>query len=358
MEDLVNGNPWKGRRVLVTGHTGFKGAWLCHWLLAQSAEVAGYALAPDTDPSLFRLLGLEQRLRHVEADVRDHARLAAEISAFRPEAVLHLAAQPLVRRSYREPRLTWETNVLGTVNLLEAVRVSDSVRACVVVTSDKCYENRERMQGYREEDALGGHDPYSASKGAAEIAVASWRRSYPGQARIASARAGNVIGGGDWSEDRLVSDFVRSLQAGRPIQLRNPQAVRPWQHVLEPLAGYLQLAWRLLQDDGGEVAEAWNFGPTTEGDAVSVAMLARLLVGAWGARSIEVNEHPQDRHEAGLLQLDCSKARLRLGWHGRWDIAETARRTAIWYRDLAAGASAQDLCNADLSAYLAVRPAR
>ena len=343
---------WAGRRVLVTGHTGFKGSWLSHWLLAEGAEVAGYALAPDTTPALFNLLGLASRLRYIEADVRDAGRLATEVATFRPEVVLHLAAQPLVRKSYREPRQTWETNVLGTVNLLEAVRACDSVRACIVVTSDKCYENREWLWGYREDEAMGGHDPYSSSKGAAELAVASWRRSFPGGVRLASARAGNVIGGGDWSADRIVTDFVLAIQAGQPLRLRNPNATRPWQHVLEPLSGYLTLADRLLGADGDRFAEAWNLGPS-DASVTTVAELARRLVAAWGSGSVEIPTNPQQPHEAGLLKLDPSKAAARLGWRGRWDVAETAARTARWYRDLAAGAAARALVDADLAAFLA-----
>lgn len=340
----------RDRRVLVTGHTGFKGAWLSHWLLDEGAVVAGYALAPDTEPSLFRLLGLADRLHHVEADIRDADRVVAEVTAFRPDLVLHLAAQPLVRRSYREPRLTWETNVLGTVNVLEAVRRCPSVQACVVVTSDKCYENREWVWGYREDEPMGGHDPYSASKGAAELAVASWRRSFPGGARIASARAGNVIGGGDWSADRIVTDFVRAILADRPLELRNPHATRPWQHVLEPLSGYLRLAERLCQPDGERYAEAWNFGPADE-SVTTVATLAGHLVASWGRGSVVVAPQTAQPHEAGLLKLDCAKAAARLAWRGRWTVAETARRTAHWYRDQAAGADARSLVQTDLDAF-------
>jgi len=354
MEGLVSrSSVWSGRRVLVTGHTGFKGSWLCHWLLAEGAKVSGYALAPDTDPSLFHLLDLAQRMRHCEADIRDAAKVAAVISQASPEVVLHLAAQPLVRRSYRQPRETWETNVLGTVNVLEAVRSTPSVRACVVVTSDKCYENREWVWGYRENEPMGGHDPYSSSKGAAELAVASWRRSFPGGARIASARAGNVIGGGDWSEDRIVTDFVKAILTDQPLRLRSPKATRPWQHVLEPLSGYLRLADRLCHPDGDNFAEAWNFGPREE-SVTTVETLARALTMSWGRGTVESGEQAAQVHEAGLLRLDCTKAATRLDWRGRWEVAETARRTALWYRDFAAGADARTLVDADLAAYLAM----
>lgn len=350
---VITESIWKGRRVLVTGHTGFKGSWLCHWLLAEGAQVIGYALAPDTQPSLFRLLGLAERMQHHEADVRDAARLASVVMQSSPDVVLHLAAQPLVRRSYREPRETWETNVLGTVNLLESVRACPAVRACVVVTSDKCYENREWIWGYRENEAMGGHDPYSSSKGAAELAVASWRRSYPGGARLASARAGNVIGGGDWSEDRIVTDFVKAILQGQPLRLRNPRATRPWQHVLEPIAGYLRLADRLMQDDGDAFAEAWNFGPL-ETSVTTVETLARALTDAWGKGTVETDGTLHQVHEAGLLKLDCTKAATRLGWCGKWDVQETARRTACWYREWAAGGNARRLVDADLAAYRSV----
>ncbi len=359
MENVVSGNGicggfWRGRRVFVTGHTGFKGSWLCHWLLAEGAEVSGYALAPVTTPALFDLLGLATRMRHTVGDVRDHQAVLAAVSAARPEVVLHLAAQPLVRLSYREPRATWETNVLGTVNVLDAVRANGEVRACVVVSSDKCYENREWLWGYREDEAMGGHDPYSSSKGATELAVTSWRRSFFADSagcRVASARAGNVIGGGDWSADRIVTDFVLAIQAGRPLRLRHPQATRPWQHVLEPLSGYLNLAWRLCQEDGQRFAEGWNFGPA-DTSVTTVENLARQLVAAYGSGTVEIAADSPQVHEAGLLKLDCSKAAARLGWRGVWDVAETARRTAAWYREQQAGRSAVAMVDADLLAYV------
>jgi len=346
---------WSGRRVLVTGHTGFKGSWLSHWLLSEGAVVAGYALAPDTEPSLFNLLGLAGRMTHQIGDVRDATLLAKTVADFRPEVVLHLAAQPLVRRSYAEPRLTWETNVGGTVNLLEAVRACPSVRSCVVVTTDKCYENREWVWGYREDEAMGGHDPYSSSKGAAELAVASWRRSFlhgASACRLASARAGNVIGGGDWSADRIVTDFVLAIRAGQPVRLRNPHATRPWQHVLEPLSGYLHLAWKLAGDHGEDFAQAWNFGPA-DASVTTVENLARQLVAAWGAGAVEIDQSPKQLHEATLLKLDCSKAAQRLGWHGSWDVATTAERTALWYRAHYNGTAARALVDADLAAFRA-----
>lgn len=343
---------WRGRRVLVTGHTGFKGSWLCQWLLGDGAEVAGFALPPATSPNLFDALGLARRMRHRTGDIRDADAIRAWIDEVRPEVVLHLAAQPLVRRSYREPVETWGTNVMGSAHLLEAVRSCPSVRACVIVTSDKCYENREDGRGLREDDAMGGHDPYSASKGATELLVSSWRRSFPDFPPLASARAGNVIGGGDWNADRLVTDLVGALGADRPLRLRNPDAIRPWQHVLEPLSGYLLLARHLLRNDGRGWAEGWNFGPCADG-ALTVGELARRLVDAWGEGSIVVERSPGDPHEAGVLRLDCAKSAARLGWRPRWDVAETVRRTAAWYAGFARGAAAPDLCQADLDAYRA-----
>ena len=346
------GGVFAGRRVLVTGHTGFKGSWLCEWLLDLGAEVHGFALAPDTSPNLFSLLQLETRLAsHRVLDIRDAVEVTRAVAAIRPEIVLHLAAQPLVRLSYREPAATWATNVQGTVHLLEALRAVGSTRACVVVTSDKCYENREQPEGYRETDAMGGHDPYSSSKGAAELAVASWRRSFfhdPQGMRLASGRAGNVIGGGDWAADRIVVDFIAAIAAGRTLTLRNPGATRPWQHVLEPLSGYLWLATRLMADDGQGFAEGWNFGPA-DTSVTTVAELARELVAAWGEGRVEATGQSGQPHEAGLLTLDVAKAHLRLGWRGLWDVRRTVQETVGWYRDEhrgsadAAGRTAQQI---------------
>ena len=343
---------FSGRRVLVTGHTGFKGSWLCEWLLSLGADVTGIALAPATTPALFNLLGLSQRIRHHVTDVRDIAAISAIFGAVQPEVVFHLAAQPLVRLSYREPRETWEVNVGGTVNVLEAVRASESVRACVVVTSDKCYDNREWPWGYRESDPMGGHDPYSSSKGAAELAVASWRKSFLAQSgcRLASARAGNVIGGGDWAADRIVVDFVTAVAAGRTLSLRNPQATRPWQHVLEPLSGYLDLAARLFGDGGETFADSWNFGPA-EASVVTVGELARYLVQAWGSGTIEDVSRPGQLHEAGSLKLDCSKARSRLGWHGIWDVPQTVAATVEWYRQHHQGRNIDAITREQISTY-------
>ena len=334
------GGAYAGRRVLVTGDTGFKGSWLCCWLSDLGASVAGYALAPPTTPSLFELIGLGGEVAHVAGDVRDLAALSTAVAAYRPEIVFHLAAQPLVRPSYGDPRGTFETNVMGVVNLLEAVRVCSSVRVVVNVTSDKCYENRETSHAYGETDALGGYDPYSASKGGSELVTAAYRRSFfgPGSAVcLATARAGNVIGGGDWAADRLVPDCVRALVAGREIVVRRPSAVRPWQHVLESLSGYLWLGARLL-GDGHRRDGAWNFGP--DAVAVSVAEVVGELIAAYGSGSWRAVEPVDDQlHEAGLLLLDCTKSRDELGWTGVWDVTTAVRRTAAWYRTWAAGAA-------------------
>jgi CDP-glucose 4,6-dehydratase len=348
-------NSYRNRRVLVTGHTGFKGAWLTRWLQELGADVTGLSLAPDTSPNLFSLLNLTKHIRHHEADIRDATSIRNIVAECRPEIVLHLAAQPLVRLSYREPKATWDTNVGGTVNLLEAIRSIGGVRACVVVTSDKCYENREQIWGYREGDAMGGHDPYSASKGATELAVTSWRRSFfhdSAGCQLASARAGNVIGGGDWSVDRIVVDFVKAITASQPLVLRNPNATRPWQHVLEPLSGYLDLASRLYQADGHRFADGWNFGPADD-SVVTVGELAKRLVAAWGQGHVDVAGNTGHPHEAGLLTLDCRKARTVLGWHGIWAVDETVNRTVSWYRSQHHGHDAESLTLADIHSYTA-----
>lgn len=344
---------FKGRRVLVTGHTGFKGSWLTRWLLDLGAEVTGLALAPETDPNLFGLLGLEGAIRHHLLDIRDAEGVRRVVAEARPEVVLHLAAQPLVRLSYAEPKATWDVNVGGTVNLLEALRAEGSARACVVVTSDKCYENREQLWGYRETDAMGGHDPYSSSKGAVELAVASWRRSFfqdPAGLRLASGRAGNVIGGGDWAADRIVVDFVKAITADRPVCLRNPHATRPWQHVLEPLSGYLWLAARLLEGDGQTLAHGWNFGPRDE-SIVTVETLARGLVAAWGRGEVQVVSRPDQPHEAGLLRLDCTLAQARLAWHGVWDFSQTVAQTVAWYKAHHEGGGMEALTSRQIKTY-------
>lgn len=351
------GGAYNGRRVLLTGQTGFKGAWLAHWLLSLGAEVRGFALAPQADQPLHDWLGLGGRFRSQFGDVRDRDTLRAAVRDFKPEIVLHLAAQPLVRLSYAQPIETIAINVLGTAHLLEAVRAEAPSAAVVVVTSDKCYENRERPEGYREDEPMGGHDPYSASKGMTELLVSSWRRSYypaHGEGAIASGRAGNVIGGGDFSADRIIPDCVRALEAGQPAVIRNRHATRPWQHVLEPLAGYLWLGACLRQPElapqSARLREGFNFGPRGE-SARPVGALVDAFLGEWPGRQ-EDRTNPAAPHEAGLLHLDVTKAADVLGWRPVWDFAATLRITASWYRDRHAGAAPSELCNRDLSAYL------
>jgi CDP-glucose 4,6-dehydratase len=335
---MISREFWQDRPVFVTGHTGFKGGWLATWLLDLGARVTGYGLTPHTEPSYFARCGLAERVTTHFADVRDAGALQAALTAAQPRVVFHLAAQPIVRLSYRAPLETISINVLGTSTLLEAIRHTPSVEAVVVVTSDKCYENLERPEGYREDDPLGGHDPYSASKAAAELIAAAYRRSFfaergPG---VATVRAGNVIGGGDWAADRLVPDAMRALVAGEPIRVRNPAAVRPWEHVLEPLGGYLRLAERLA--GSGTFAGAWNFGPH-DADAVSVGVLADLIVGQWPGSRWESKPEGDAPHEAGLLRLDWRKAGTRLGWHPGLTLKEAVALTVRWYR-AAAGPTA------------------
>lgn len=329
---------WRSRRVFLTGHTGFKGSWLSLWLLSMGAEVQGYALAPSTSPGLYQALGLSDLMHSTIADVRDAESLERAMRAFRPEVVIHMAAQPLVRYSYVNPIETYATNVMGTVHLLNAVRQTPEVRAVVNVTSDKCYENREWLWPYREDEAMGGHDPYSSSKGCAELVTSAYRRSYfhpeayahHGVA-IASGRAGNVIGGGDWATDRIVPDIVRAFTAGKAVTIRNPEAVRPWQHVLEPLSGYLTLAERLVNDgpvfDGG-----WNFGPS-ESDSQPVRYVVSEMTRLWGGDARWECPATEGVHEAQLLNLDSSKARVKLGWRPRWTLDEALEHTMSWYRE-------------------------
>src|SRR6266446_3873476 len=327
---MVRREFWRDRSVFVTGHTGFKGGWLATWLVDLGARVVGYGLSPDTTPSYFVRCGLAERVTSHVADVTDLAALEAAVAAARPSVVFHLAAQSLVRRSYAAPVGTFATNVLGTVHVLEAVRRTPSVEAVVVVTSDKCYENRERPQGYHEDEPLGGHDPYSASKAAAELVAAAYRRSFFARGpRLATARAGNVIGGGDWAEDRLVPDLVRAQAVGTSLALRSPDATRPWQHVLECLHGYLQLGARLVEGKR-EFASAWNFGPAPE-DNRTVAMVLEGLRAHWPDLRWH-NGKVDTLHEAQLLYLDSSKARNSLGWRPVWSLNETLVATATWYR--------------------------
>ncbi|WP_346344746.1 CDP-glucose 4,6-dehydratase [Sphingomonas sp. dw_22] len=344
---------WEGRRVLITGHTGFKGSWLSLWLHALGAEVTGFALAPPTRPSLFEQARIGDLITHVEGDVRDAAAVRAVVEATRPEAIFHLAAQPLVRASYDDPVGTYATNVMGTAHVLEAARQVPGVGAVVCVTSDKCYENREWVWPYRESDPMGGHDPYSSSKGAAELVIAAWRRSFFSEAGplVASVRAGNVIGGGDWAEDRLIPDLVRAFEAGAAPLIRSPDAVRPWQHVLEALGGYLMIAERLLEGDS-RFAEGWNFGPSDE-DARPVSWIVERMRAAWGeGASNSLPDTGPRPHEAGLLRLDCSKARAALGWQPALRLEQALERVVAWHRAVAAGKDARRVTLAQIADYI------
>ena len=343
---------WSGRRVLVTGHTGFKGSWLSLWLQSMGAEVAGLSLDVPTEPSLFGALGPADGMRDERGDVRDHERLAALVADHRPEVVLHMAAQPLVRLSFEDPRTTYETNVMGTVNVLEAVRRAGGVRVAIVVTSDKCYDNREWEWGYRENEPMGGHDPYSNSKGCAELVTDAYRRSFfsgeQSETRVASARAGNVIGGGDWAADRIIPDLMRAALSGEAVRVRNPEAIRPWQHVLCPLSGYLVLAQALWQDPG--LATGWNFGPAEE-EARPVGWIVGRVQELWGGgleSRVDPGPHP---HEAHYLKLDSSRARMRLGWRPRWELGRALEATVEWFRAFERGAAMREITLEQISAY-------
>jgi CDP-glucose 4,6-dehydratase len=352
MEDVaMNSAFWKGRRVFVTGHTGFKGSWLCLWLQSAGAQVHGFATEPPTQPNLFTEAAVERGLAsHTLADVRDASALSAALCRAAPELVLHLAAQPLVRRSYSEPVETYAVNVMGTVHLLEAVRACKSVRAVVNVTTDKCYENREWVWGYRENEALGGHDPYSSSKACSELVTAAYRTSYLDKAGVslASARAGNVIGGGDWAADRLLPDFFRAVDAGQRVDIRHPEATRPWQHVLEPLAGYLRLAERLAEG-GQRFASAWNFGPSDDG-ARSVRWILDYLCSRMPGAAWQHLDGPQV-HEAAMLRLDSSRADAELGWAPRWTLPQALDATLAWHQAWRQGQDMREVCLQQIAAY-------
>lgn len=352
----VNPAFWKGRRVLLTGHTGFKGGWLSLWLHSMGAQLTGYALAPPTKPSLFDVAGIDKGMTSIIGDIRDLEHLRKAFAEQQPEIVIHMAAQPLVRYSYVEPVETYSTNVMGTVNLLEAVRGTGSVKAVVNVTSDKCYENREWAWGYRENEAMGGHDPYSNSKGCAELVTAAYRNSYFHPEKytehgvaLASGRAGNVIGGGDWANDRLIPDIMRSIVQGKPVNIRNPHAIRPWQHVLEPLSGYLLLAEKLYEE-GTAYAEGWNFGPNDE-DAKPVQWVVESLTKAWGRNASWMPDNGEHPHEAHYLKLDCSKAKTRLHWQPRWRLEEALSAIIDWHRAYRDGKDMRELTLRQIDAY-------
>jgi CDP-glucose 4,6-dehydratase len=343
---------YSGKRVLVTGHTGFKGAWLTFLLAELGADVTGYALPPESGPSHFNMLKLDRRIHHVEGDIRDRGKMRAVLDDAQPEFVFHLAAQALVKRSYADAVDTFETNVLGSVNLLDAVRQCQAVRSLVCVTSDKCYENVEWVWGYRENDRLGGHDPYSASKAAAEIAFSAYQRSFfasrPGLG-AATTRAGNVIGGGDWAADRIVPDCIRAIATGDAITLRHPHATRPWQHVLEPISGYMLLGAR-LRENPADYGGSWNFGPSTS-EVRTVADVANSMLRYLGKGKLQIAEQQAEHHEATLLQLNCDKAHRLLNWHPRWNVDKTFAATAEWYKVALEDGDIEGITRAQLTEY-------
>ena len=347
----MNPSFWSDKKVFLTGHTGFKGSWLSLWLQQLGAEVTGYALPPPTNPSLFDVAHVAQGMTSIIGDIRDGATLTNAMRQAAPDIVIHMAAQPLVRRSYVDPVETYSTNVMGTVHLLEAVRQTPSVRAVVNVTTDKCYENKEWVWGYRESEPMGGFDPYSSSKGCAELVTSAYRRSFFQEKEIAlaSARAGNVIGGGDWAADRLIPDILRAFEKNQPVIIRNPYATRPWQHVLEPLSGYLTLAERLCTD-GQACAEGWNFGPHDD-DARPVRWIVEHLASSWGNGAtwqLDGGEHP---HEANYLKLDISKAKARLGWQPHWALQAALQASVHWHQQWLAGANMQEVTLGQINQY-------
>ena len=351
-------NVFAKRRVFITGHTGFKGSWLTVWLHLLGAEITGFSLPPQRGNDHFEELGLRRMIRHIEGDVRDAAALTEAMGKSRPEFVFHLAAQPLVRRSYRDPKMTFDTNIGGSVNLLEAVRSVGSVRVLIYVTSDKCYRPRERARGFKETDPLGGHDPYSTSKACAELILSSYQSSFFEGSKVsaASVRAGNIIGGGDWSEDRIVPDCIRALSAGRAIPVRNPDAVRPWQHVLEPIGGYLRLATFLRSAQGADYRGGWNFGPSQDSHR-PVQDLVDAAITNWGGGRIESVQPVAGRGtfaETKTLYLNCDKASQVLDWHPTWDFHQSVARTVEWYKLALGGADVWKLTTWQLHAYCAM----
>ncbi|HEX4341988.1 MAG TPA: CDP-glucose 4,6-dehydratase [Verrucomicrobiae bacterium] len=347
-------NFFKGKKVFITGHTGFKGSWLAVWLMHMGAHVTGFALPPKTSRDHFTVLGLAKRMRHNEGDIRDFKQIQRAIAKARPEIIFHLAAQPLVRLSYAEPKLTFDTNVGGAVNLLDSIRSCPSVRTLVFITSDKCYRNKEWAWGYRENDELGGPDSYSASKACAELVFTSYQESYFHQRpnfAAATARAGNVIGGGDWSQDRIVPDCIRALEKGEPITVRNPIATRPWQHVLEPLSGYLLLAQKLASKNGEHFRGAWNFGPTKESNR-TVRELVEKTLKVWGhGKATMAKKKPGALHEARFLHLNCDKAHQELNWSPTWHFDDGVEQTILWYREILKQADAWSLTTSQIEAY-------
>lgn len=352
VENMVNRNFWKNKKVFLTGHTGFKGSWMSLWLLDCGAELTGYSLRPATSPSLFDELKLEKQMKSIYGDIRNLKQLSKSIKDAKPEVIIHMAAQPLVRYSYKEPIETYMTNVMGTVHLFEAARAAGSAKSIVNVTSDKCYENQERSSGYKEEEPMGGYDPYSSSKGCAELVTSAYRRSYFNNLQIglASGRAGNVIGGGDWAQDRLVPDIVRSVIENKTLIIRNPKSTRPWQHVLEPVGGYLLLAEKLYTDIG--FSEGFNFGPSTNGHA-DVETLIKKINQYWHNKvRYEVVESEANPHEAGLLALNCDKAASQLKWKPKWDLEQALSATVDWNIRRLEGESVTNICLNQIKSYV------
>jgi CDP-glucose 4,6-dehydratase len=353
----MNTSFWKNKKVLITGHTGFKGSWLCMLLNQQGAKVFGYALNPPTEPSLYKICNIDSYVDSTIADIRNFEILHKTIERVKPEIIIHMAAQPLVRESYKNPVETYQINVMGTVHLLEAVRQIGGVKALVNVTTDKCYENKEWPWGYRENEPMGGYDPYSNSKGCSELVTSSFRNSFFNPSTyaqhglaLASGRAGNVIGGGDWADDRLIPDIIRAIAQGEKVQIRSPFAIRPWQHVLEPLTGYLTLAEKLYSE-GTKYAEGWNFGPMDE-DAKPVEWIVQKLCAKWGDKaSYEIDKNPQP-HEATYLKLDCSKARQALQWQPRWRLERTLDSIVEFTKAYQNKENIQDICNKQIADYL------
>jgi CDP-glucose 4,6-dehydratase len=343
---------WRGKKVFITGHTGFKGSWLSLWLQDMGALVKGYALEPNTTPNLFTKANVAQNMISEIGDITDLNHITESMTAFNPEILIHMAAQPLVRLSYKDPVLTYVTNVMGTVNVLEAARKCTNLKAIVSVTTDKCYENREWAWGYRENEPMGGHDPYSSSKGCAELVTAAYRKSFFNEnntAFLASARAGNVIGGGDWAEDRLIPDILRAFEKNEPVIVRNPLSTRPWQHVLEPLSGYLVLAQHLFEE-GSSFAEGWNFGPKDE-DCKPVSWILDIMVNNWGNGAkweLDQNNNP---HEAGFLKLDCSKAAIHLNWSPKWNLENTLESIINWHQNYLSQKNIQEQCLLEIAKY-------
>jgi len=349
---MIDRRFWKGRRVFVTGHTGFKGSWLCLWLHELGAQVKGFALEPPTTPSLFKEARIAELVESETGDIRDLESVTKSIHDFQPDILIHMAAQPLVRYSYDAPIETYAVNVLGTAHVLEAAKNCKSIKSVVSVTTDKCYENKEWVWAYRENEPMGGHDPYSSSKGCAELVTASYRKSYYEDSHIglASARAGNVIGGGDWALDRLVPDILRAFEKNQPVVIRSPDAIRPWQHVLEPLSGYLKLAQALYQDPRS-YAEGWNFGPN-EDDAKPVSWILDQMVGSWPGSSWKLDQSAENPHEANYLKLDISKAKSKLHWRPIWSLSETLSQIVSWHKNWISGKDMQKTSIDEISKYM------